>query len=442
MQVTHSVLFMLDSYFFVVIITVATFVAFRLYEGSFLPPSALFFIGYISSAFLYPAMILASDTKYYNFAYHNFDIATVYATQCFFALLIGYCLFFSFKRKNKRLSSAKIRNFQPKPKVLNVLVTMLVILMVIKVFNLPIFSLDGMNQAYLTSESVGVGYRIKFIAAQLLMPTVLMLSIFNALYPNLFSQRLNKITWFAVGLIILTTLLSFNRHAAAALIFVLGVFYHYRIKPIKFKYLALIFITLFTLQIFRLLRAFSRDELSVEIVLDMLINVDYSAIFVGVFTAIAGWDTFTNVIDIVPNYQSYKYGLTYLQSLYGVLTPRALGLSSYEALTPARWYMEVYSPGTLHHGFDFAILSEAYINFGPFMFIIFFIIGYIIAWLSKSIRSTNSPFAIFFAIIALQTLVFGLRMDSNAILKGMLLKPLPIILLILMVNKINFRAKR
>jgi hypothetical protein len=161
----------------------------------------------------------------------------------------------------------------------------------------------------------------------------------------------------------------------------------------------------------------------------ILSEIDISLIVIGPFTALGGWDVFTNVFDLVPTYDTYKFGFTYIESFIGLFSPRVLGIGSYNAITPSRWYMELYSPGTTNHGFDFSLLAETYINFGYFGPLFFIPLGFFIGYLSYNLQHTKSSNILFFSLIALEALTFGVRMDSNAILKGMFLKFIPIVIL-------------
>jgi hypothetical protein len=135
--------------------------------------------------------------------------------------------------------------------------------------------------------------------------------------------------------------------------------------------------------------------------------------------SVAGQEVVTNVMGYVPQHEPFFHGQTYANSLLGCFTPRFITqkFDSNDIMTPAFWYQQWYAPDVVDHGFDFSLLAEAYINFGQGAVVAFAFIGATIGWLSKTIRQSSSPAAVYCATVAIVSICFGVRTDSNAIMK-------------------------
>jgi hypothetical protein len=138
--------------------------------------------------------------------------------------------------------------------------------------------------------------------------------------------------------------------------------------------------------------------------------------------SVAGQEVFTNVLAHVPDCEDYAYGRTYWDSLVGLLTPRFLTgrFEEEEISTPATWYKDWHAPNVTGHGFDFSMLAEAYMNFGGGLIVFFVGVGALVAHLSRTIRCSPSTLHVCIGIVVLTALCFGLRNDSNTILKAVL----------------------
>lgn len=425
---------MTASYISGAAILMAFLVAFKLFDRTWAPPALIFVLGYVSATYLYAGSILVADIDSPSFAYHNFDRALELSTYSFLALLGGYVGHSIISNKRALLVAPRI--FIRHGSLLPIFLVLAACL-VIGLLSHPLLNsaagIRGEN-AYLDDAGAGWQHRVRFIAYHLQAPLIVALFISSMAIVGKASGRARNAALFAAGAVIISTVLAFDRHAAASLLLMLGVLYHYRIQKIRVRTLIALFAVLMVLQAARTFRAMPADDRSIVAMADLFKTIDWIAVISGPFTAIAGWDVFTNVLDIVPARDAYKYGGTYFDSLIGVFTPRALGLGSYEQFTPSRWYMEWYAPGTVGHGFDFSMLAEAYINFGEYMFVVFFVVGGYLRWLSKAILGARSPQLLFFAVVSIEVLTFALRMDSNALIKGTLFKTLPVIVLVLLFN--------
>jgi hypothetical protein len=221
---------------------------------------------------------------------------------------------------------------------------------------------------------------------------------------------------------------------------------HYRIQPLRVWQISLALAVLLALQAARGLRdlGIPLTDLDLQMIARFLFqdsdSASITALLQSLVMGIAGWDVFTNVLNFVPQIEDYKYGATYLSSLIGLLMPRVLGLSSYSDFTLSSWYMELYAPGTTSHGFDFSMLAEAYINFGYLMPLFFLVVGFLLAMLSATLVRTRSPAKLFFAVIAILTIAFSLRSDSNVLFKGVFYKTVPVLVLIYMARRVYPRS--
>jgi len=420
------------------VVTLSFLLAFKYFERSWAPPAIFFVFGFLSSNYFYPYSIISLDNESIVFDNYNFEAALAYATYSFVALLIGYSSYFLIGKryaKYRRLSTGYVSE-----NTLSALIFLLALFLIITLASHPFLSSSGAmrgENAYLSNDHVDIFYRIRFIVSQTLIPLIVSIYIASLTLASKGARRARRIAIAAVLCVVISSLLSFDRHFAVSAIFMILLVYHYRVKKISIFSGFSIVAILLSLQFVRLLRNFNIPyaDISISHFFSIFDEIELLPIVIGPLTAIAGFDVFTNVLDIVPARDDFKYGATYLSSMMGLFTPRALGLGSYDEITPSRWYVEMYAPGTTSHGFDFSMLAEAYINFSDFMPLAFIVVGLMLAWLSVNIRQTSSPFILFLSVVSMEVLTFSLRMDSNALLKGLTYKALPIILLIMLMNR-------
>jgi hypothetical protein len=443
----------MDTIYIHLMIGVAIFLcfifAFNLFEGSFAPPALLFVFGFFSSTYLYAYSILGSPNLPPNFAYENFDYALWLSGACFVSLLLGYVLYSGLNYKKKYFIQKPLNEMMcPNTAVVfSWLVLSACGFLVYYSLSSGVFSSVRGEGAYVSESGVGLMDRLGFVVSHEVGP--LTTALFIAAYTCRKKLREKMLNYVRLSLFILIaiTLLSFNRHLAVFAVLIILLIYHYRIRKIRGRGIFLAFSFLIILQFIRGLRNLGVPlaDLDYPAVINYLVNhANLESFFIivqSIFTGIAGWDVFTNVLNIVPSQDMFKYGSTYLDSFVGLFAPRVLGLSSYGEVTPSVWYQQMYSPGTVGHGFDFSMLAESYINFGAFMPMTFFFVGFFLAYLSHSIRLTRSPFLLFFSVVTIVVLTFGLRSDSNTILKGMFYQTLPIMLLIKFLNVCFYTKK-
>lgn len=452
----------ISIYFLVgVLVFLCFFVIFRVVEKVWFPPSLLFIYGFFSSTYLYAYSVSASPNQFVGVAHENTSEAIALATYCFIALTLGYLLYGIWHFKEMAKAPTPFHFMLPQSaRTIGVIVLFLCSFIVFYNWESGTFSTERGADAYLSDSDVGWFYRSGFMASHIVVPLIVALFISSYEMKGRFqktsldlpgksaivvseaerlwrkNRKIMLYVWVSVIAMIALTLLSFNRQMAVTLVIYLSIIYHYRVRAIRPVQIMLAFLVLLALQFIRSLRdlGLPLNELSQGVVAEHLSTISLYEALAGILNAIAGWDVFTNVLNIVPTIEAYKYGETYFSSFIGLFTPRALGLDSYEAMTPSRWYMEVYAPGTTNHGFDFCMLAEAYINFGYYMPIFYFAMGVLLAYLSRVIRVTGSGPKLYSAVVTLVVLTLSLRSDSNVLMKGVVYCIVPVLLLVKFLN--------
>jgi hypothetical protein len=405
-------------------------------EGTWFPPSLLFVAGFFSHAFVYIYTIIVDENTYPVFAYYNFDTLLFYSLAAFVALVAGYMVggILSFHRgKAIKTRPHMVMSFQ----AAEILVRVALFLMAFNYYYTYVSgALDvakGVG-AYSVSDQIPLLSRLGFIAFYTAGPLLFLLYVGSYSFGSQRGTSIRRLVFFAVGLSLVLSLLMMERKSTVSLLLFILIFYHYRVRAIRILHISIAISAIVLLQAFTHLRALGTGilEISPVEILSLLIStiIDRPGlIFVQIATAIPGQDVFSNVLNIVPATEGFKYGSTYLNSILGLLTPRSLGLGSYNDETLAMWYMNAYAPGTTNNGFDFSMLAEAYLNFGVWMPVLFFLIGVLLAKISLVITSSSSYLMVFAAIVVLVALTLSLRSDSNTLLKSCVYFVLPPIIL-------------
>lgn len=256
-------------------------------------------------------------------------------------------------------------------------------------------------------------------------------ALMSAWLINILEGKCRRRTWLAIWLIAMgwqvgLSMLLFERKSVVSSILMVGIYSYYR-RHISFRQLLpALFLGIIALQLTADLRIFnigvtdlSSEEVG-EFLKEMLLERPWMLLY-GIGTSIAGQNVFAAVVELVPSSYPFKMGVTYLKSITGLFRPRFLGLSSYgDPDLPSNWFHEAYDPNVEHHGFDFSMLAEAYLNFGSAMIGVFFVIGMLIRRASESVRYSQSLFAVLLGILTIMGLTFGLRSDSNTVLKSII----------------------
>jgi hypothetical protein len=418
--------------------------AFRVVDGVWAPPSLLFIFGFFSSTFLYSYSLTLAPVFYPTVAYWNFEQGLFLATLCFIALLAGYLIYGTLSARFSTAPAMPLRYLRftsfKGANILGIVILLCALYTVYYTAAAGGFSSIRGENSYLTDADVGIGNRIGFIVGYAAPPLILAVYVAAQSFDDARRHVILFYAWSAIILLVGMTLFSLNRQLAVTLVLYIALIYHYRVRPLRKAVIASLFFGLVAIQIARGLRTLnvpmaqlSPNEI-IAFVADAVTWDSLVLVITAVFTGIAGWDVFTNVLDIVPAREDFHRGATYLSSLLGLAVPRSLGLSSYEDVTPSLWYVNAYAPGTTNNGFDFSMLGEAYMNFGNFMPLVFVMVGALVAHLSKLIRTSNSPARLFAAVIILVSLTFSLRSDSNVLFKSVFYYTVPALFVVLLVN--------
>jgi len=110
------------------------------------------------------------------------------------------------------------------------------------------------------------------------------------------------------------------------------------------------------------------------------------AIITQILGIIPNYSITSNVMNIVPQKEDYKYGMTYLHDFYELL-PRIL-TRDYNS-NMSEWFKRYYAP-QVTGAFGFAMEAEGYVNFGYFGFIVFAVWGAALTF--AYYRFINKPF--------------------------------------------------
>jgi len=411
--------------------------AFVLLERRLAPPAGLFLAGYISACYIYPVSIFSLGVSFGDFNYANFESAWFLATTSLLGVLVGYVLFFGFVPYRPPAQTLDIALKPGRIKLLYILLYMCLAIIVSR--NPIIFGSDYVHgtSAYSDIGSTSLLDRLGFIAANIVDP-LLVLSLLVIQSLDRSARRIYyRYLLVALFVIVLNTAMQFDRQAGIFAIIHIGLAYHYRVRSLRLRHLVLALLAFLSLQIIRDLRYM---DASVDLI-SFLSNIEFTAKLVSIGSSIAGWDVVTNVLSIVPDQETFQYGGSYLRSVIGLFQPRVLGVSFIDIETPSLWYKNVYAPLVQGHGYDFAMLAEAYWNFGFYAPLFFIFIGGVVGWLSRIIRSSSNPFFIVFAIVSLVALTFGLRMDSNAVIKSIVFKSLVPIVIVYFANRLTWRPR-
>jgi oligosaccharide repeat unit polymerase len=386
----------------------------RFFEKRWISPAVVFIYAFYAHAFLAPIAALEYISA---FNLDTFSEATILALVALFFVVLGY-FFFSIRsiyrpRKYKaELGESIFGGHSYLPGLL-------------LMFFLGASIVDFFASGGLTGVRGQDSYEAGTMSGAFsLMAVPIFIAIFIGVFTETAQFRKVALPLLLVSLAIIVwiSVLTFGRHKVLLILLACGMYYHFRVKAFSLRYVGIGVLFVFFVSIFSTNRRFggSALELSYDEVLeslDLFFESPFDAI-ISVIAPLAGFEVFTQVISLVPSVEGFMYGKTYMQSLVGLLFPKFIfgELVSFE--TPAFWFHRIYSPYTTGHGFDFSMLSEAYINFGIFGIAAFVIIGYLVGFLSKVIMHSRNSFFVFAALYILAVLIVGLRNDSNAMFKN------------------------
>jgi oligosaccharide repeat unit polymerase len=120
----------------------------------------------------------------------------------------------------------------------------------------------------------------------------------------------------------------------------------------------------------------------------------------------------TQIINLTETIQPFMYGQTYLNSLVNLI-PNFIYSSDLQLLS---WFKNIYAP-TSSSGYGFALDAEAYLNFGYWGVIPFFIAISLVQRFAFN-RIGRHPFYLYFSVFYTAFLPYAFRNDSLSLFKG------------------------
>lgn len=395
-------------------------------EQRYLSPAVIFFYAFFAHCFLAPIAALDVISTYNH---ETFGHATNLALAGMVFLIAGYVvhgLRISFVDR-RILESGSKTLFGGNPYIPSIFLAGFVLALILDFFGAGGFDAVRGEASYSGSSIVST---LSLMAAPMFM------AMFVAAYTDGPAFRKVAIPVLAIifAIFLWVAIVTFARHRILLIILAVGVYFHFRVKAFTGRQAVLAGSLVLIVSMFAGNRRFGGSfvELSFDEVLEsfhLFIDAPVDAL-ISLIAPIAGFEVFTQVISIVPSSESYMYGQTYLNSAIGLLFPRFIfGEDFYHYETPAYWFLSVYSPYTIGHGFDFSLLSELYLNFGMVGLVALTVAGYFVGYLSRQILHSSDEFKVFISIYLLTAFVIGLRTDSNALFKS-IVYPIGFIILV------------
>ena len=135
-----------------------------------------------------------------------------------------------------------------------------------------------------------------------------------------------------------------------------------------------------------------------------------------VLCIIPNYSITSNIMDIIPLREGYRYGMTYINAV-SELVPRIFTQDYNSNL--AEWFKSYYNP-SFEGGFGFSVEAEAYMNFGFLGFIVFAFWGWLLTQSYCNYKEKPYlPWNSFFYALFIITSIIGIRAHSAQIIKQM-----------------------
>jgi hypothetical protein len=399
---------------------IASLLTVRFFERRWLAPSSWFFFAFFLHGFVAPpAYLWAQDHRFFWYqAAEVFRLTFWFATM----LTIGYVVFWllSGARASKIAKHIEIPHDYKTTLSLICVMLLLVSLDLYAQIATGVFSLGRGAAGY----SVGGLHTFKIIANGLsvIIPLALIVAwqrkqVYGEGAPFLFAL--------AIALFFSAYNLALFERGAVILPLAIFAIFSLIIGTVSTSRVLLLAMTIFALVLgVAMLRSFGASlvELGISGAKQAAAGAfrDGAQALFFVATLIPGQWHFSQVIDIFERSEAFHWGATYLRSFVNVLLPASItGQHVYQ--TPAFWFKETAAPHLEYGGLDFSFLSEAYMNFGPFMILMGLGAGAILGALSKAAVNGSSFFSVYLRVAIVASLMMGLRHDSNALMKKVLL---------------------
>lgn len=243
-----------------------------------------------------------------------------------------------------------------------------------------------------------------------------------------------------VSLIILAIILNFaagTRTGAAALLISFILLWHEQMKPFKgTKFLKILIGAVFLLILFNVLgdiRGESDKDLQ-ELFRTVVENIStQNPILQSVGEMGGSMFPLLEVMKLVPEHEDYRFGLTYLSSLFAIFPSFLIG-DIIPRVSLSNWLMLTLN---MDYGPGFSLLAEAYLNFSWFGVPFMFLLGYVLTRLLNP-KETKSDYTIIRKILVYVFLYFIItagRGDTLLIVRYQVFYVLIPFLMIYVVNR-------
>lgn len=407
----------------------------RFFERTWFPPALLFELAFLCGALLGPSLTTDKTLDRFNLA-----LALSFSVNANVCFLAGYVLYNWLKVRRPR----QIPRLEPLFNRTQRAVARLALYASIAFYTFAVIAGGGLVQGKGASA-----YQVGGLIWRLGMAAQAMYGLGLAVLITCFepgNRRADKRAVICLmGLMLLISVATFERGNTAKLILYFAIFYHYRVRRLGMKTAMAVMAGILIITVAAYGRTQRTGILSAGVgetagVIAHSVEENPAGPLIAIASSLSGEEIFTQVISIIPTMEDYTYGRTYVQSLVGCLLPRTFMPEIGEVNTPAYWFQRVYAPNLRGNGLDFSMLAEAYMNFGSWLGLVFFVVGILMAWISWTIRTSSSSLMVLFCILTLVSFSFGLRSDSNTVLKMVFYYPLPVFLILGLFRKMPVRS--
>lgn len=391
----------------------------REYEKRWFPPSFVVAVMFFFHAFFAPSVYFQIG----NINTDALDDVMRLTVSCFGALVIGYWIVQALTKKETFSQGVLPVQGAFGIRIIGLIIFAILAYQTFYFIFSGVLTLSKGVGAYKTDASVAE----RIAKVGLLIPAFMMAWRVNiqATVPRI--RRKALACWYiALSWNMGLSMLLFARRMFFETMLLSVLFVHYRVKPFSPRLVAAVTAVIFVVIVSANLRLLNVGiaDLDFETILTFFIDKLGEApklLFYGIAMSLPGQNVFAEVVNLVPATYPYQLGRTYLDSFIGLLLPRFLGLSSFESInTPAHWFREAFDPTVENHGYDFSTLSEAYLNFGEMMPIVFVVLGMLIAKASNTIRTSNSYAKTVLSVLCIVGITLGFRSDSNTLVKSII----------------------
>jgi len=380
-------------------------VAVRVAERTWLSPASGVFLYWFFHCF--PDAVYRAYTWHGDFNTHAWPQQSIFNITCFAALLLGYLALFRVRLSrdpraclNERPATLFGRENFPVAAALCILVLAAMIggMTYYGSFTLP-------RTYYEDGRPALFDFFLRF--------RVLALIFVSAIFVSAYSDRpqpMRNARHFAlllVAVVVVTDALTFGRMLSFSIILLTMLVAHFRIRRFTMRGVFGMAGFVLFLQAFSMLRrgrvAITRIDGDTirQLVDEGRLSVESWLVYL--LTSQGGQDVLSHVIPEI-DATGLHYGWTYLNVVLSKTIP------FYQPdVMPEEWYRVLRQAEYHSYGRDFSLLAEAYMNFGRFGFVVPFVIGAVLRWVSVSIFTTRGPVMLIWSALMIVNFCVMLR---------------------------------